>query len=129
MIHALRRGSVPEPELLRRRFDFAVTKKLGVLRLPPPFWSDDPKINPRSDHLFWAALLLRDREKILLALSVLETEETMRKQGGGAPEFTSGKRSCELVRRLLALLEDKGSGETLEQDLRGLIPECFGEAK
>ncbi len=70
----LEQGKLPDLSLLRRRFDLAMTKKLGVVKLPPAFWMQDSKINPRSDHLLQAALLLGDRERCDLALSVLAVE-------------------------------------------------------
>jgi hypothetical protein len=70
----LKQGNMPDPELLQRRFDLAMTKKLGVVKLPPAFWMQDPKINPRADHLLQAALLLADRERCDLAVSVLAVE-------------------------------------------------------
>ncbi|MDW7773283.1 MAG: hypothetical protein SCH71_10375 [Desulfobulbaceae bacterium] len=74
MIADLNHSIMPEPVNLAKRFDFAMTKKLGVVKLPSSFWSQDPKINPRADHLLWAALLLGDRERIDLALSVIAVE-------------------------------------------------------
>ncbi len=74
MFGQLRQGKVVEPGQMRRWFDLAMTKKQGVLRTPPVFWSADPKINPRSDHLLWVALLLDDPRRIELALSVLAME-------------------------------------------------------
>ncbi len=71
---ALKQGEFPDLELLQRRFDLAMTKKLGVVKLPPAFWMQDPKINPRADHLLQAALLLDDRERCDLAVSVLAVE-------------------------------------------------------
>ncbi|HHB76586.1 MAG TPA: hypothetical protein ENK84_08585 [Desulfobulbus sp.] len=67
---------------LRKRFDLAMTKKLAVIKLPPTFWMQDPKINPRVDHLLWAALLLDDMERASLAASALavEHEEQQKKK-------------------------------------------------
>ncbi len=67
-------GKMIDTDLLGRRFDLAITKKLGVVKLPPSFWMQDPKINPRSDHLLWAALLLDDPDRVALAFSVLAVE-------------------------------------------------------
>jgi hypothetical protein len=76
---ALEQGEAPDFELLRRHFDLAMTKKLGVVKLPPAFWMQDSKINPRADHLLQAALLLGDRERCDLAVSVLALEISERK--------------------------------------------------
>ena len=71
---ALEQGEAPDFELLQRYFDLAMTKKIGVVKLPPAFWMQDSKINPRADHLLQAALLLGDRERCDLAVSVLALE-------------------------------------------------------
>ncbi len=68
------RGNTVDPDRLKRLFDIAMTKKLGVVKLPPSFWMQDPKINPRVDHLLWAALLLDDGERLSLAVSALAVE-------------------------------------------------------
>ncbi len=60
--------------MLARRFDVAMTKKLGVVKLPPSFWMQDPKINPRADHLLQVALLLGDVDRCGLAISALAVE-------------------------------------------------------
>ena len=78
---ALEQGEAPDIELLGRRFDLAMTKKLGVVKLPPAFWMQDTKINPRADHLLQAALLLGDRERCDMAVSVLAVENIEKKTG------------------------------------------------
>ncbi len=90
---------------LRKRFDPAMTKKLAVIKLPPSFWMQDPKINPRADHLLWAALLLDDPERAALAFSAMavEHEERRRKQGTGeAPGID--KVLANTVQELLQLI-------------------------
>jgi len=79
---ALEQGEAPDIELLGRRFDLAMTKKLGVVKLPPAFWMQDTKINPRADHLLQAALLLGDRERCDMAVSVLAVENIEKKPAG-----------------------------------------------
>ena len=78
---ALEQGEAPDVELLQRHFDLAMTKKIGVVKLPPAFWMQDSKINPRADHLLQAALLLGDRERCDLAVSVLAVEIAEQKTG------------------------------------------------
>ena len=67
-------GQRPDLDQLGRMFDVAMTKKMAVLALPPQFWVSDAKINPRADHLLWAALLLEDRERLALAVTALAAE-------------------------------------------------------
>ena len=82
LVRDLTCGIMPDSDSLKKRFDAAMIKKMGVVKLPPSYWMQDPKINPRGDHLFWASLLLKDRERIDLAISVfaVELEEKLRKQ-------------------------------------------------
>ncbi|RUM39768.1 MAG: hypothetical protein DSY57_00715 [Desulfobulbus sp.] len=86
--HFFHRAALAEQvdlDQLRKRFDPAMTKKLAVIKLPPSFWMQDPKINPRADHLLWAALLLDDPDRAALAFSAMavEHEERQRKQAAG----------------------------------------------
>ena len=84
----------------------------------------DPKINPPIDHLFWAALLLRDRVRVDLVVSVLavELEQT-------APKKTTGYRASldararALVSELLDAFKDQQHRNMFEQDLCTLVPE------
>jgi hypothetical protein len=71
--HSLSTGQIDTGQL-QKRFDLAITKKLAIIKLPPSFWMQDPKINPRADHLFWAALLLGDSQRASLAVSALAVE-------------------------------------------------------
>ncbi|GEM_PF-1129022 len=114
MVAALARGEEPDPVRLRQRFRIALTKKLAVVRLPPAFWVRDPKINPRADHLLWAALLLGDREGVALVSSVLALELTeSRRQGPGAEEMTA--RLDELAVELLRLVPAECRGRLQRQ--------------
>jgi len=74
MVEELTRGIKPDTGPLKKRFDAAMTKKLAVVKLPPAFWTLDPKINPRADHLFWASLLIGDRQRVELSISVIAAE-------------------------------------------------------
>lgn len=124
MIDNLHRAKMPEPGNLAKRFDFALTKKTGVLRLPPAFWMNDPKINPRTDHLFWAALLLLDRSRIDMALSVLETELAGCVKGN----YQEADRQLEqkvrhLIKRLLQHFTNSEQRRVFELELKEVIPE------
>ena len=113
--------------MLQKRYDFAMTKKLGIVKLPPAFWMHDPKINPRSDHLFWAALFLKDRNRIDMALSVIAVElaETTSVKGNDCRQRVDDK-ARELVEELLEQFSDVGVRQELVLELRMLIPEWLG---
>ena len=80
MIGQLKKGELPAQGSIRARLDAAITKKLGILKTPYLCWSSDPKINPVTKHLFWAAVLLGDREKISLVEGIAMAE---REAAGG----------------------------------------------
>ena len=76
MIELLKRGKLPSPEELRaRRLKTATIKKSGVLQQPNPCWSNDPKINPDSVHLLWAAILQGYQERINIATGMIFVEQ------------------------------------------------------
>lgn len=124
MIADLNKGAMPDPASLKTRFDFALTKKTGVVKLPSAFWMRDPKINPRSDHLLWAALLLLDRSRIDLALAVIEEEhrEVVRTKGNRS-EYAMEHMVEAAIARLLLQVPDRERRRKLEDSLRKVVPE------
>ena len=126
MIAAVNNNVAPESISLQKRFDFALTKKLGIVKLPPAFWMQDPKINPRSDHLFWAALLLKDRNRIDMVLSVIAVElaEAISLKGDKCRQRVENK-AYELVEELLEQFSDVDVRQQFKQELHELVPEWF----
>lgn len=122
MIAAIRDNRLPNPELLQKRFEFALTKKLGIIKLPPAFWMRDPKINPRADHLFWAAVLLKDRRRIDMALSIIAVELAENSSPGsvGCGQEVEEK-ARELVGMLLEQFSDPEVRQHLVQGLDGIV--------
>lgn len=115
---------MPATDALLKRFDFALTKKLGVIKLPPHFWVQDPKINPRAEQLFWVALVLKDRGRIDLALSVLSIElEQKISRKENEYKATIDDKAKELILELLDQFTDKDVRKKFEQDLCDLVPE------
>lgn len=113
-------GEAIEPDLLARRFDLAMTKKLGVVKLPSTFWVQDPKINPRADHLLWAALLLEDAQRVALACSVLAVEhEEQQKRSNPGERMPFSQAVDGYLRQLLDLLPGKDTDRELR--LRRLV--------
>jgi len=83
MVSDLKNKKLPESTLLRKRFEAALIKKLGVIRTPYSFWPADRKINPSTKELLWAAVLLHDKEnyRMIEAVILSELEEKMRAKG------------------------------------------------
>lgn len=80
MMHRIAMGLPVETSWLTPRLTLALVKKQGVIRLAPAMWPTDPKINPDSRHLLWAAVLLADR-KMFLEVETVLTMELMEKAG------------------------------------------------
>ena len=74
MVSLLKQGEMVQSGLLRKRFDRALIKKLGVIKTPYSFWSSDKKINPSSKELLWAAILLNDTENYKIVEAVISSE-------------------------------------------------------
>ena len=83
IISDLRNGILPDNNLLRKRFEAALIKKMGVIRTPYSFWPADTKINPHAKQLLWAAILLQDKEnfEIVRVIITSELEEKQRARG------------------------------------------------
>ena len=116
----LEQGLPANQEHLQRLFDLAITKKLGVVKLPPAFWMNDPKINPRSDHLLQAALLLNDQERCELAVSVMAVEAA-EKPGHKPPLSRLIQETAEKL--CLIIPEEKLQIQKLANTLSPILPE------
>jgi len=117
--HTLNTGTIDHDQL-KKRFDLAMTKKLAVIKLPPSFWMQDPKINPRADHLFWAALLLDDQERASLALSALAVEhEEQQKKKTGDDKIKLGRAVDDSLHDLLHIIPKYN--ETQRRHIRRLV--------
>ncbi len=116
----LQRGELPDPVFLRGRFRAALTKKLAVVKLPAAFWSGDPKINPRSDHLLWAALLLADREGVSLVSSVIAAEIAEKSPGDDLEQLLD-ERISRYTQSLLALAPSREFREELARSFSALL--------
>ncbi len=130
MVTDLNRSIMPEPVSLAKRFDIAITKKLGVVQLPPAFWMKDPKINPRSDHLLWAALLVLDRKRIELAMSVIAVEISEASHTANSEnQDLAAQRGRDLIDQLLHQIHEPGTRKEFELKLRMVLPDWLAEAK
>lgn len=122
MLAGLEQGRWPDLDMLVRRFDVAMTKKLGVVRLPPAFWMRDSKINPVAVHLVWAAFVLGDRQRCDLALSALAVEEDVR----GAADSDLDDTVHRLLAELLTLVSDPVLGQRLLANVVRMYPDRQG---
>ncbi len=119
LMTALARGGQPDPVRLRQWFRVALTKKMAVVRLPPAFWMQDPKINPRVDHLLWAALLLDDREGVEMVSAIIAVELAEQRPGNRA---TLDERCALLAAELLRLVPADRRARLQRQVARLLAP-------
>ena len=99
MVSDLKSGILPENISLRKRFEAALVKKLGVIRTPYSFWPADTKINPPAKHLLWAAILLQDKENFDIVEAVISTEleEKQRAKGQAGPSEILVVKAQELM--------------------------------
>jgi len=129
MITSVQNNKLPDPVMLRNRFEFALTKKLGIVKLPPAFWMRDPKINPPSAHLFWAALLLKDRHRIDMALSVIAVELAENSSLGAVECGRKVEEEAkELVRELLDRFPDQDIRQRFAAELKEIVAEWVPDA-
>ena len=83
MITQLKEGEIISKDQLRKRFDKAMVKKLGVLKTPYSFWPSDKKINPSARELLWAAILLEDKGDFRLIEGIIATEVAEKQRAMG----------------------------------------------
>jgi hypothetical protein len=129
MVRELEEGKVPAAAPLRQRFDMAMTKKMGIVRLPAAFWMADPKINPPAGHLFWASLLLLDRPRIELALAVLAAEGVERDRSFVPTTEAMAGKARGMLQGLLAAIADEQVRENFRRQLQRVVPEWLDEGR
>ena len=127
MIADLQKGIFPENNLLRKRFNAALVKKMGVIKTPYPFWPADRKINPPAKELLWAAILLDDKENFMLVEAVISSElEEKQKAKGQHENFSalSGKVK-QLVQEYIREFVELPPSETLKKKLQHKSKQCL----
>lgn len=120
MVTELQKGKLPDLKLLRKRFEAALVKKMGVIRTPYSFWPGDTKINPPAKHLLWAATLLDDKENfnVVAAIIATELEEKKRAKGHASSQQELGNELQGLLDEYLRELLELAPDETFRQVLR-----------
>ncbi|MFC1837867.1 hypothetical protein ACFLYW_04230 [Thermodesulfobacteriota bacterium] len=123
MVSMLKNGEIIDLNLLRKRFDRALVKKIGVVNTPYPFWSSDPKINPLTKELIWAAILLEDSNNFQLLSGVAVTEANEKKRASGKVVELAGtgtdykKITDAFLREFLELAPDDDFRKTLRDKI------------
>lgn len=136
MIEDLQSGLEPTLPLLRQRLQAAMVKKMAMMRLHKEFHHNDSKINPNTDHMMWAAILLEDHDAMETLATILLTEahDRYEAQRGAmdaprSPPELSGVLTLS-VRKLLAvsasnklshLLNEKFKKATIFKELTGIL--------
>lgn len=123
MVSDLKNGILPETDALRKRFDAALIKKMGVIRTPYSFWPGDTKINPPAKQLLWAAILLQDREnfKIVEAIITSELEEKQKVKGHTETIPSLTVKVDQLLQQYLNEFIELASNRTFKNKLQQLV--------
>ena len=128
IISDLKLGKLPDNNLLRKRFEAALIKKMGVIRTPCSFWSADTKINPPAKQLLWAAILLQDRDNFNVVEAIISSELEERQRAKGLPESmqTLGAKVQQLlqeyIHQFIDLAPDEKFKKNLEQLTQAIVP-------
>ena len=127
MIRDLKNGKLPEITPLKKRLQFAVIKKLGVIQQPYLFWPPDPKQNPPATHILWAALILEDNQNAHLAADILKHEhhERMAAKTGGQSKGQGILARETIIQSALQELTDLLPPDSLQANIEGKIRKVF----
>ena len=125
MVSDLKNGTLPENNLLRKRFDAALIKKIGVIRTPYSFWPADSKINPPAKQLLWAAILLHDSDGFRLIEAVISTEleEKLKAKGQTDRIQIITVKAQQLMQSYIDEFIELAPNETFKVNLRHLTEE------
>ncbi len=127
MVSDLKKGTLPESNLLRKRFAAALVKKMGVIKTPYSFWPADTKINPPAKHLLWAAILLHDRDNLSLVEAIISTEHAEKLRAKGQPDSipTLAAKVRQLLEAYILEFVELGPDATCKELLRQKAAEVF----
>jgi len=125
MVIKLQNGSIPKKDDLSSRFEFALVKKLGVIRTPYQFWPNDPKINPLTKHLLWATILLNDVENYRIVEAIISSELDKKQKAAGLPYSLKDLRAKVKQIRMTYIREfvEVGPDETFNNELQKMARE------
>jgi hypothetical protein len=127
MVSTLKNGTLPENDLLRKRFAAALTKKMGVIKAPYSFWPADTKINPSTRQLLWAAILLHDEENFSVVAAIISAELEERQRAKGEPVSIPvlGAMVQQLIQDYTREFIALAPNESFAENLRNLAREMF----
>ena len=130
MIRDLKNGKLPEIPPLKKRLQFAIIKKLGVIKQPYLFWPPDPKQNPPATHILWAALILGDSENVDLAADILmqEHHERMAAKAGGKSKGQDLLERQVIIHSTLQELENLLPPDSLQPIIQKKIRKIFNNS-
>jgi hypothetical protein len=125
MIDLLKKGETIDLKILRNRFDRALVKKIGVINTPYSFWSSDPKINPRTKELIWAAILLEDTDNFNILKGIAITEVVEKKRASGKTNSAGTHENDNsvadgILQELLELVPDESLRHSLEKKIKNI---------
>jgi hypothetical protein len=127
MVSSLKKAEIVPKDLLRKRFDRAMVKKLGVLKTPYSFWPSDKKINPSAKELLWATILLEDKGDFRLTEGIIATEVAEKQKASGQYIINSDiaqsskKITSTCIDEFLQLAPSKNFRKLLENKLNKLL--------
>ncbi|MBE9520373.1 MAG: hypothetical protein IME97_04520 [Proteobacteria bacterium] len=126
MVSLLKQGEMVQLDLLRKRFDGALVKKLGVIKTPYSFWSSDKKINPAAKELLWATILLEDRDNFMLVEGIIVTELDEKLRAKGLQNSTDHTHKVEqtmqdFIAEFLGLAPSAAFKKILQQKLSEVV--------
>jgi hypothetical protein len=127
MISMLKKAETVPQNQLRKRFDRAMVKKLGVLKTPYSFWPSDKKINPSAKELLWAAILLEDKGDFRLTEGIIATEVAEKQKASGQYIVNSDiaqsskKITSDCINEFLELAPSKDFRKLLENKINKLL--------
>ncbi len=127
MVSALKNGTLPDVNLLRKRFAAALVKKMGVIRTPCSFWPADTKINPPSKQLLWATILLQDKENFSVVEAIISTELEEKQRAKGQPDSTQSHTAKvqQILQAYLLEFIELAPSQTFKENLRHKAKEFF----
>lgn len=124
MITCLTNNKFPDKSPLKGRLHIALIKKEAIFALPHNFRVSDPKMNPRSDHMIWAAVLIEDKDLFDLTTTILFTEKSMLDPHKALSATHQAELVEKVLTKLLALPTNKNIQLKLQETIQNISRNC-----